>query len=295
MNSEKEKKVVSLFNFSANIFLFLIKFFIGILTGSFALIADSLNSLSDVFSSFIAFFAVKMACEKPDDCHPFGHQRAESIAGLIIGILVVVIGVEVIKEGSLKLFFGSEIKLGLLALIVLFISIVIKLFLGFYSKKTGEKTKSMALTALSKDAFADVLISVAAGIGVIGAMNNYSFLDPLMALVISVYIIWSGIKIAMENSNQLIGKAPKKELIEKIKKKAMETKGVKGVHDIKAQYLGILVQVEIHVEVDESLSIQQAHSIGKNVQYGIESMEEIDRAFIHLDPFKGSYFWSNEK
>ncbi|MBU2099797.1 MAG: cation diffusion facilitator family transporter [Candidatus Micrarchaeota archaeon] len=291
----KEKKIVSLLNLAGNVFLFLIKIFIGFLTGSVALIADSLNSLSDIFSSSLALIAVKISDKKPDEGHPFGHQRIESIAGLIIGILVAVIGVETAKEGLMKLFFGNEIRFGLAALIVLAITIALKLFLAFYTKRIAEKTKSMALHAVSQDSRMDVLISITALIGVFGAVNGFPFLDPLMALVISVYIVWTGIKIALENSNLLIGKAPKKELIEEIKRKALEVEGVKGVHDVRAQHLGVLVQVEVHIELNEKLSVQQAHSIGKNVQYALEAMKEIDRAFIHLDPFKAVYFWNNEK
>jgi cation diffusion facilitator family transporter len=295
MEKGKEKKFVSLVNLAGNIFLFLIKIFIGVLTGSIALIADSLNSLSDIFSSLIALIAVKISGKKPDTGHPFGHQRAESIAGLIIGILVAVIGIEIAKEGILKLISGNSIQFGFLALIVLAITIAVKLLLAFYTKITAKKTKSMALTAVSEDSKMDVLISVTALIGVFGAVNGFPFLDPLIAMLISVYVVWTGIKIAMQNSNLLIGKAPSKKLIEKIKKRVLEVEGVKGMHEIRAQYLGILVQVELHVVVNEKLSIQQAHSIGKNVQYALEAMEEIDRVFIHLDPFKASYFWNDEK
>jgi len=295
MKMEKEKKFVSLLNLSGNIFLFLIKIFIGILSGSVALIADSLNSLADIFSSSLTLVAVRVSGKKPDSDHPFGHERAESIAGLIIGVLVAVIGFEAAKEGILKLIFGSEIRFGFIAATVLLITIALKILLAFYTKKTAKKSKSPALNAIAEDAKADVLISAAALIGVFGAMNNYSFLDPLMALLISVYIIWTGIKIILENSNQLIGKAPSKELIKKIEKKTLKIEGVKSVHDIKAQYAGNQIQVEIHIVVDENISVQQSHSIGKNVQYAVESMEEVNRVFIHIDPFKGSYFWKNGK
>ncbi|PIN98245.1 MAG: hypothetical protein COT90_05220 [Candidatus Diapherotrites archaeon CG10_big_fil_rev_8_21_14_0_10_31_34] len=293
--NEKEKKVVSIVNLAGNIFLFLIKIFIGMLTLSVALIADSLNSLTDIFSSLVAFIAVKISGKKPDEDHPFGHERAESIAGLIIGVLIVVIGFEILKEGIMKLLFGNEVRFGFIAIVVLLITIGLKLFLAYYNKRIAGKTKSMALDALSRDAFADVVTALTAAIGVFGAINGFPFLDPLMALVISVYIMWNGIKTILINTGQLMGKAPPKELIQRISNKAFEVKGVKGVHDIKAQYLGVLVQVEIHVVVDETISIQKAHLIGKNVQYSIESMEEIDRVFIHLDPFKGNYFWDNKK
>jgi len=292
---KEEKKFVSLVNLAGNIFLFLIKIFIGALTGSFALLADAVNSFSDIFSSTLTLITVRVSGKKPDEGHPFGHQRTESITGLIIGILVAVVGIELIKEGILKLVYGTEIRFGLIAVAVLAITIALKLVLAFYTKRTGEKTKSMALLAVSEDSKADVIISFTALIGVFAAVNGYYFLDPLMALVISVYIIYSGIRIARENSNQLIGKAPPKKVIEEIKRKAMEVKGVKNVHGIKAQYLGVSVQLEIHAVVDESISIQQAHSIGKNVQYALESMEEIDRAFVHVDPFSSAHFWNNEK
>ncbi len=295
MKKNKEKKIISLLNLSGNVFLFLIKIFIGVLTGSFALIADSLNSLSDVFSSLIALISVKFSCKKPDNCHPFGHERIESITGLIIGIIVAVIGVELIKESIIKIILGNEIKSGFLAVIVLLITIIVKLVLAFFTKKSSDKTKSIALFAIAEDSKLDVLISFTALIGVIGAIKGYLILDPLMALIIAFFVIWNGIKIGIKSSNQLIGKAPSEKIIKKIKLKAIEVKGVKGVHHIKAQYLGSLVQVEIHIVINENLSIQQAHSIGKNVQYEIESMEEIDRVFIHLDPFKVNYFWNNTK
>jgi cation diffusion facilitator family transporter len=281
----KRKKIVVITNLAGNIFLFLIKIFAGITTGSVSLIADSLNSFSDILYSLITFIAVRMSYKKPDEDHPFGHKRSETIAGLIIGILVAVIGIDIAKEGIMKLVFGSTIQFGLIAVIVLIITICTKLFLWLYTKKTAKKTKSTALIAISKDCFSDILISFTALIGVIGATNNYLFLDPLMALLISVYIIWNGGKIALENSNQLIGKAPAKKTIEEIKAKALEVEGVKGVHDIKAQFLGSSLHVEIHIVLDEKLSVREAHSIGKNVKYSVESMNEVDKVFVHIDPF----------
>lgn len=295
MSEEKEKKFVSLVNLAGNIFLFLIKIFVGALTGSFALIADSLNSFSDIFSSAITLIAVKISGKKADSDHPFGHERAENIAGLIIGILVLVIGIDLIREGITKIIFGTEIRFGFLAVIVLIITIAVKVFLAFFTQKTGKKTNSMALIAVSKDSFADVLISFTALTGVIGAVYGFGFLDPLMAVIISFYIIWNGIKIALDNSNQLIGKAPSTKVIEEIKEKALNVEGVKGIHEIRAQQLGNTVQVEIHVVVDENISAQESHSIEKSVQYSIESMKEINRAFVHVDLFKSDYFWNNEK
>ncbi len=295
MNKLQEKKFFTILNLAGNVFLFLIKIFIGLLTGSIALIADSLNSLSDMFSSSLGFVAVRIASKKADSGHPFGHERAESIAGIVIGVLVIVIGIEIAKEGLIKLIFGNEIQFGLLAVIVLLITIAVKTFLAFQNKRIGTKNKSMVFFAMAEDCKADVLISISALIGVVGAMNGFTFLDSLMALLISVYIIWNGTKIVLEGSNQLIGKAPSKKIIQEIKEQAMEIQGVKGVHDIKAQILGNKIQVEVHIILDESISIDKAHSIGKNVQYSIESIKDIERAFIHLDPFKGSYFWNNEK
>ena len=151
-------------------------------------------------------------------------------------------------------------------------------------RELAKTTNSIAINALSIDHRTDILISLTALIGVVRTYFGSPASDALFALVIGVYITRSGYKMAMKNVDYLMGSRPKRAVIDKIRKKALSVKGVSGINDLRAQYVGTKVQVEIHIEIDKRTDLEKAHSIGKQVEKEIEEMEEINRAFIHIDP-----------
>ena len=277
-------KKATLLGIFGNLILFLAKITVGIIYNSIAVISDSLNSFTDIIASTIVFMSVKVSSKGADEDHPFGHHRAEPIAGLIVAIFTGILGFEVVKAAFGRLLDGSAIVKGIAPIIVMGFTLVLKSIMYLYVIRVGKKINSTAILASATDHRNDVLISSAVLIGVGGAYFGYTILDPVVALIIGVWIIYAGYKIGMDNVKFLMGEAPSKELMKKIKEIALSIKGVKNVHDTKAHYVGVLLQVEVHIELSKNLTIHNAHLIGKDVQNKLEKLEEVHRAFVHIDP-----------
>ena len=277
-------KKATLLGIFGNMLLFILKVIVGFLYNSIAVISDAFNSLTDIVASVIVYISVKVASKRADKGHPFGHHRAEPIAGLIVAIFTGIVGFEVIKIAFTRLLAGEKIVISLVPVFVMGFTLLLKLFMYVYTKNVGKKIKSTAILASSVDHRNDVLISIAVLAGVSGAYFGYEFLDPLVALVIGLWIIKAGYGIGKDNINFLMGVAPGEELMNEIRKTALSVKGVRGVHDVRAHYVGVLLQIEVHISVNKKLVISKAHSIGKNVSEALEKLEDVDRAFVHIDP-----------
>lgn len=267
-----------------NAFLFAIKITAGIMSNSLAVISDAFNSLTDILSSVIIFFAVKASSKQADEGHPFGHHRAEPIAGLLVAIFAGILGFEILHTSLFKLTETHAHTIGVPAIIVLLISIVMKLIMSSYFKKVSRKINSPALLASSIDSRNDVYISSTALVGIGCGFFGYAQIDSIAATLISFWIIYSGYKIGVQNIDYLMGRQPEDSIMEEIKTKATAVSGIRGIHDVRAHYVGNYIHVEIHISLDQTLTLTQAHDIGKNVQRAVESIESIHKAFVHIDP-----------
>ncbi|MBT3464604.1 cation transporter [archaeon] len=275
------------YSFSAiilNSILFTIKFVAGIYTNSISLISDALNSLSDIFSSIIVYVSIKVANKRPDWNHPFGHHRAETLAGVVVAIFTGILGFEVAKTSIIRTISGKSNLIGDVAAIVLIINILIKLFMANFFIKKGKSMKRPALKATGIDSRNDAIVSFIALIGVGGSFIGFGNLDNIAGIIISLFIFYSGYQIAIENIDYLMGKTPPKKYVDKLVKKAKKVNGVKGINDVRAHYVGNRIHIEIHVEVDANCSTKESHDIGKVVQIKIEKLNDVDKAFVHIDP-----------
>jgi len=267
-----------------NTFLFVIKLVVGIMSNSLALLSDAFNSLTDIISALFIFIAVRISSKKPDRDHPFGHRRAEPIAGLIVAVLAGILAFEILKEGILNLFHTRETTVGPLAIIVLAVTIIIKVFMARYFRRVGKEIRSPAISASAIDSQNDILVSVVALVGVLGAMAGLMYLDSIAALLIALWIFKSGFEIGKENIDYLMGRSPDSEMINNVKKRARSIKGVLALNDVRAHYVGNFIHAEVHINLDRKMTTGKAHGIAKKVQGRIEEMENVDRAFIHIDP-----------
>lgn len=274
----------TLLNILGNSGLFALKLTAGILSGSIALISEALNSLSDIAASVATFICVKISDKRADEGHPFGHSRAEPIAGLIIAVLAGILGFEVIRASVERLLSDRAPEIGFFAIAVPVITMAAKGFMGLHFKNVGKVINSPALRATATDSFMDVFIAVAALIGILGAKAGYPFLDPAAGLVISIWIIYTGYTIGVENIDYLMGKSPEPEMLMEIKKAAMQCAGVISINTVRAHYVGNFIHVEIHVEVDKALSTYDSHEIGKQVEKNVEAIKSIEKSFVHIDP-----------
>ena len=266
-----------------NTFLFVIKLIAGIMTGSIAVISDAVNSFSDIIASIVVYISVKVSHRRADAGHPFGHRRAEPIAGLIVAIFIGIVAFEVLRASIGRLFVGGVKHIGYIAVVVLLITVFVKTFMTLYMRHVGRKVNSPAIMASAVDSFNDIVISTTALLGVVGTNIGFWYLDAGVGIVISFYIFYSAYKIGKENIDYLMGRAPGKENLDRIKAAAKSIKGVKSIHDTKAHYVGHFIQVEVNIEVDRKLNVKKAHDIGEKVERVLMELPNIDDAFIHID------------
>lgn len=279
-----EAKKANILSLAGNIFLFVFKIAIGMITNSIAAISDALNSLMDSLVCIIVFICMKIAAKHPDKNHPFGHHRAEPIAAMLIAVLTTIIGIEIIHGSFSRMFNHVPLNIQVSIIIVYFTVIIVKGILLYYTKYAIKTTRSEALRAVAIDHRNDMILSGSIILGFIGVRMGYGILDSILGMVIAVYIMKSGWDIGLRNLKYLMGEAPEPELLEKIKEKAISVKGVIGVHDVKAHYIGLLLNVEIHADLDKNLTLIQAHDIEKEVQRAVQSLDEVERTFVHIDP-----------
>jgi cation diffusion facilitator family transporter len=270
-----------------NAVLFGGKIVIGLAFNSIAIISDSLNSFTDIIASTIVFISIRASYQEADEGHPFGHHRAQPIAGLIVAIFTGIVGFEVIVQAATRLVAGGPgVEPGILPLLLVAGVMVVKLGMHLVARAVATRSRSTALMASAADHRNDVLVSAAVLAGVAAANLGLPVLDPIVAILIGLWIIRAGFAIGRDNIKYLMGEVPPKELLDRIRDKARAVEGVLALNDVFAHYVGTTVEIEVHINVDRRMDIEKAHAIGKQVQWAIEDMEEISRAFIHIDPLE---------
>lgn len=258
-----------------------LKFITGLVSGSIAIISDALNALLDVVTYTAVYISVRIQERQPDADHHFGHRRAEPLAGLLVAIFATILGSTLIKDAMVSLFVEPHTpEFSLSPVIILLLSIAVKIVLARRYALENRSTGSPAMHASYIDSRNDVLASA---IALIGFAIGRPF-DDVAALLIGVWIIYSGGRIGMENLGYLMGVAPSDEKLLEIRKTAAATPAVLGLNELRAHYVGDKIHVEIHIELDDTLSLREAHDIGVNVQRRLEALPGVQSAFVHIDP-----------
>ncbi|MBR4123158.1 MAG: cation transporter [Clostridia bacterium] len=272
---------------ACNLLLSFIKIAVGLISGSISIIADGLNNLSDIGSSVITMIGFKLAGKPADSDHPFGHGRMEYMSAFIVAVLIILVGFELLKSSATTLINGEKLpSYSLISIIILAISIIIKLWLYFFNKKLGKKLSSDALIATAKDSLNDsittfiILVSVA--ISMITALPFN--LDAVMGILVSLFILYSGISSAKDTINQILGMPPEKELIEDIENTILSFEEFVGIHDLIVHNYGPGRQfASVHVEVPQNINTVKCHEqidLCEKLLY-----EKLDiSVVIHMDP-----------
>lgn len=268
---------------AVNFLLFGTKLLIGLLINSIALIADSIHSLSDVSTSVIVILGYRIAEKPADSRHPFGHQRAEYVATLIIAVLLAVAGIEFIKSsyGRLTNPQLSVVTTGVFVFVGM--TILVKAWLGGFSAYIGKRIDSAALKADALHHYTDSISSVLVLIAILGARLGYPFLDGAGGIAVGVMLIWAGISIAKEAADSLLGKAPTPEYIAGIHDICMQVENVLNTHDMVVHSYGNQKFISVHVEVDQKISSTRAHEIATKVERQLARQLNAD-AIVHVDP-----------
>lgn len=275
----------SLVAIGANALLLGVKAAATSLSDSLTIFSETLNSLADVVSAVVVVLCVRWAWQTPDENHPFGHRRAEPVAGLVVAIFTGILGFEVCRAAALDLWVGGLPRhIGPYPIAALCITAGLKTWLSAYFRRRGRALDSPALRATAVDSRNDVLVSLQGLAAVVAAEAGVPILDKVAAILVGGYVLYSGYHIGMENLDYLMGRSPNRELLERVRTAAESIDGVQGVGAIKGHYVGTFVHVELTARVDGSLSTVESHDLSEAARIAVEAIETVDRAFVHISP-----------
>lgn len=278
--------IASIVGIAINLLLFAGKFITGTLAGSISITADALNNLSDAASSVISFVSFRISAKPADRDHPFGHERFEYVASLIVSFIILIIGFELFTDSLDKIIHPAETEFSLLAVCVLVVSICFKLILYFFYRSVGRAVDSSVMMASSADSLSDVVSTGAVLIALFVSHLTGINLDGYIGAAVAIFIFISGLKILNENKNHIIGTAPDPKLVEKIKSEARSHPEILGIHDMMIHNYGTSrCFATFHAEVDGRDDIFKSHDVIDLIErdvfekYGVQCV-------IHLDPIE---------
>lgn len=289
---QKQINRVTIVCLIGNILLTIFKFIAGFVGLSAAMVADAVHSLSDLLTDAIVLVGVHLGVKPADQDHPYGHGRFETFAAMIISIALILVAVFIFINGLksiISVIQGNIIqKPGIIALIMAAVSIIAKELMYQYTVYVGKKVKSMAVISNAWHHRSDAFSSIATLIGIGGAVllgNKWVILDPIAALLVSVFIVIIGIKIAKTAYDEMMDKALPEEDIEKIKDICLKTKGVKNPHDIKTRKIGFRLSINLHIDIDKDTSFIEVHNMTSEIEKNLKnSFDEEIYINIHPEP-----------
>jgi len=279
---------ITLFSILGNCGLSSLKMGIGWLSGSVALIADGGHSLMDLGTDLAVLLGLKVSSKPRDAEHPYGHHRASSICQLFIG-LALMSGALTLLFHTLQDFHQQHFNLpDWSALVAAFASIVIKEYLYWHTRAVARRLKSKLLMANAihhrLDSLSSVLVFVALGAIRIGG-DSWAFLDDAVGLVLGLFLFYEGIKIVKSATADLMDECPDREIIEDLREHIIPTDGVMGYHDFRARRVGDMLEVDLHLQVNPSLSVEAGHAIAGRVKQNILNKHpEVNDVLVHLEP-----------
>ena len=279
---------VSVTGMAANVILTLGKFAAGVIAHSGAMISDAVHSASDIFSGLIVFIGVRISSRAPDEKHPYGHERFECVAALLLsGILALVggtIGVNAIKD----IVSGRVQEApGILALIAAVVSIATKESLFWYTRGYEKKYRSTALHAEAWHQRSDALSSIGALIGIAGARMGVPVMEPFASLIIALFILRVAVRIFRDAIDQMVDQSASGETEAAFRSTALEQPGVMGVELLRTRMFGNRVYVDLEIAADPNLTLAAAHEIAERVHDAIEqTYPDVKHIMVHVNPAK---------
>ena len=272
MKNNREKEVIktSIISILSNIVLAGFKAFIGLISNSIAIISDAVNNLSDALSSIITIIGTKLAGKAPDRKHPYGHGRIEYITSLIVSAIVLYAGITALIESIKKIIHPETPNYTWVTLTILIAGIIVKFILGIYVKKKGKEVNSDSLVASGTDAFNDALLSISVLASAIIYMIFNIGLEAYVGVILSIYIIKTGIELIKESVDSMLGSRIESDLARKIKKEIVKEEKVQGAYDLVLndygpdKYLG-----SVHIEVPDTLTVSELDKISRRISKNI--------------------------
>jgi cation diffusion facilitator family transporter len=253
-------------------------------SGSSAVFSDAANSLSDTLYSLLLGLGLYVAQQPADDSHPQGHSRFEPLVSLVIALAMIAAGATALWQAVMRFREGAHSIDPGWPTAVLLGAAAVKFGMYRLFRRIGQQAHSPAIRAAARDNLSDILTSAAALAGVLGSRWYHPLLDPAAGLIVALWIGRATWHIVHENLGYLTGRGAPEELLALIARAASGIEGVHGVHRVVADYVGPQVRVDMHIDVEGTLSLSDAHDIAEEVRARVEELDEVDMVFVHVEP-----------
>ncbi len=263
----------------------ILKGLVGIVSGSVALLADAIHSISDISASLAVFMGLRLAQKKPTERFPYGYYKAESFASFIVSIIIILSGIEVMRESYDRILTPAKILLPTAAILVASVSATLSYILAVYKGKVGNEISSQALISEGKHSRIDICVSLAVLLGVLFSYFGFPWVEALAGLLIGIAVIGMGLLLGKNAVLVLMDVCLKPSIVDQIRRLAEEVQGVKGVHEVKFRRSGPFLFGEMHIELDKSLPVEKAHVVSQVVEQKVkEVVREVDSLTVHIEP-----------
>lgn len=279
---------LSLVGIIGNVFLSAFKFIAGIMGNSSAMVSDAVHSLSDVFATFIAFLGVRFGRREADASHPYGHERIESLAAIVLGLILLVTGVGIGWVGLEKILAGNYESLpvpGMIALVAAIASIAVKEGMFWYTRHWARIIRSSAFEADAWHHRSDAMSSIGALVGVGGSMLGYPVLDPIASVVICLFILKQGISIIYDALKKMLDTSCGEQFEKEVRQLVDAENQVERIDMLRTRMFGDKVYIDMEIAIDGSMQLTDAHAIAERVHDDIEhAFPEVKHVMIHVNP-----------
>ena len=269
-----------------NFLLFAFKALAGILSGSIAILADAINNLSDAGSSVVTLLGFKLAAQKPDSDHPFGHGRMEYISGLVVSMVIMVMGFELAKTSVEKILHPEDVAFRAVVLLILAISIAVKLYMAAYNFSIGKQIGSAAMRATATDCLSDCLATATALLSTVAGHFFHLQIDGWCGIIVACFILWAGINAIRETIDPLLGQPPTADYVAEVEALVLSHEGITGIHDLIVHDYGPGRRfISLHAEVSADGDLRTLHDVIDTAEHELsEKMGCL--ATIHMDPLE---------
>ncbi|KJA09492.1 cobalt transporter [Acidovorax temperans] len=270
-----------------NLVLSTVQIVVGVWAKSQSLIADGIHTLSDLVADFVVLFANHHSQKDADENHPYGHQRFESAASLVLGLLLLAVGVGMVWSAVVKLENPESVpQVHSVALWVAGGALVGKELLFRYMLAVAKKVKSSMLVANAWHARSDAASSLVVGVGIAGNLAGYPILDPIAALIVGFMVGKMGWEFGWDAMHDLMDRAVDEQEVQAIRQTLLDTPGVAGVHDVRTRKMGDMVVVDAHLEVDAQITVEEGHDIAVEARQRVMQRHRVLNLMTHVDPWR---------
>ena len=287
-NQEQIAMRVSYISILGNVLLSVFKLMAGIFAHSGAMISDAVHSASDVFSTFVVMIGIKISARASDKEHPYGHERMECVAAIVLATILCITGLGIGKNAIAKLQDGNDAGMvipGILALVAAIVSIVVKEAMFWYTRGAARKIDSGALMADAWHHRSDALSSVGALVGILFARNGYPIMDVVASLIICVFIVKASYDIFKDAVDKMVDKACDEETERELKNFVEAQPGVLGVDLLQTRVFGNKIYVDLEIGADENSTLKESHQVAEQVHDKLEiQFPKVKHIMIHVNP-----------